>query len=315
MNLRQLRYFVEIAELRSFSRASETLHIAQSALSRQIQQLEDELGTALLERTPRGVHLTWAGERFLERVQALLNGLSAARSELASLTEEPRGAVSIGVPPSMLETVTLPLLAAYRRAYPKVQIRVREGISADLSEAVANGLLDVAIVSDREELRHLRTRPLINEGLWVLAPPGGRPHTGGAITLQQLAELPLITTSRPNALRAMLDDALGSAGLPWQPIIESNSARLSIALTESGAGWAVLPYSGAFVPIRDGRLKGFPIADLRVDWVLISHRAQPPAPPALRLQALLEETLRNAAGMADWRLADNLHDMGCETGR
>jgi LysR family nitrogen assimilation transcriptional regulator len=310
MNLRQLRYFVEIAELRSFSRASASLHIAQSALSRQIQQLEDELGTPLLERNARGVSLTWAGERFLERVQSLLNGLAAAKSELASLGEEPRGLVSFGVPPSMFETVTLPLITSYRKSYPLVQLRVREGISADLCEAVASGLLDTAIVSDHEDLRHLRTRRLLNEGLWVLGRVEGRRPARGPMSLSKLASLPLIVTSRPNALRAILDEALAAAGLAWKPVIESNSARLSIALAESGAGWAVLPYSGAHRVLREKRFAGFPIEDLKVDWVLVSHRAQPSTPPTLRLQSLLEEILRRATGMADWRLDESLRRAG-----
>jgi LysR family nitrogen assimilation transcriptional regulator len=318
INLRQLRYFIEIAQLRSFSRAASSLRVAQSALSRQMQHLEAELGTPLLERGARGVSLTWAGERFLERAQGLLNGLAAARSELASLGKELRGSVSLGMPPSMFEAVTVPLLGAYRRAFAQVQIHVREGVSADLCEAVAAGVLDVAVVVNHRDvghLHHLRTQPLFDEGLWLVGHPGGTPMTGTEMPLEQVATLPLIVSSRPNALRAILDEGLAGAGLARKPAIESNSARLSIALAEMGAGWAVLPYSGALRALREGRLTGLPIDGLRVNWVLASSRAQSPTPQSLRLQAFLEDVLRSAQGMTDWRLDATLRDGGAVEGK
>lgn len=304
MNLRQLRYFVEIAELRSFARASEFLHVAQSALSRQINQLEEELGTRLLERQPRGVRLTWAGERFRDRVLVALNGLTAAKNEVGSIDEEPRGTLALGVPPSMFESVTLPLLASYRKSFPQVQLRVREGISADLCEAVTTGALDTAIVSHREDLRHLRARPLLTEGLWAVGRSEGSRRYRKPMTLARIATLPLIVTGRPNALRALLDEAFAAAGLTWQPMLEANSARLSIALAQSGAGWAVLPYSGVHAALRDKTLVGGPVEALRVTWVLVAARLQPATPPTLRLEALLVDTLRRATGMSDWKLED-----------
>lgn len=306
ISLRQLRYFAEIAELRSFSRAAASLKIAQSALSRQMQQLETELGAPLLERGARGVRLTWAGERFLERVRALLDGLAIAQSELASLGDVLRGKVSLGVPPSLFEPLALPLLISYRKAFPNVQIRVHEGVGADLHEAVAAGLLDIAVVVDHEDLRQLRRRPLLSERLWVVGRPEAIRRGGATMPLETLAELPLIVSSRPNPLRAILDDALTAAGLARKPAIESNSARLSIGLAEAGAGCAVLPYSGVFRALDQKRLVGAPIEGLRVAWALVTARTQPSTPQTLRLQALLEEVLRNTQGMADWQLDESI---------
>lgn len=312
INLRQLRYFIEIAELRSFSRAASSLRIAQSALSRQMQQLEDDLGTSLLDRHARGVTLTWAGERFLERAQALLNGLASARGELASLGKELRGSVSLGMPPSMFEAVTVPLLGAYRRAFPQVQIDVREGVSADLCEALTNGLLDLAVVVDHRDvghLRHLRTQPLFDEGLWVVGRPGGAaPGRAAPMPIEQVATLPLIVSRKPNALRAILDEALAGAGLARKPAIESNSARLSVALAETGAGWAVLPWSGALRALREERLIGFPIDGLRVRWAMAATRSQTPKPQSLKLQALLKEILRTTRDATEWRLHESLQN-------
>ena len=99
---------------------------------------------------------------------------------------------------------------------------------------------------------------------------------------------------------------LASAGLSRKPAIESNSARLSVALAEMGAGWAVLPYSGALRALREERLVGLPIDGLRVRWVLASPRAQSRTLQTLRLQAFLEDILRSVQGMTDWRLDASL---------
>jgi len=150
MDLKLLRNFLQIAELESFTKAAAVLHIAQPALSRQVGQLERELGTRLFIRNERGVRLTEAGALFRQRASGLIDDFQRLRHEVSLLADEPAGELTFGVPPSMHDTITLPLIRAYRERFPRVLLRVVEGLSVTLNEGVHTGKLDLAIVSANE---------------------------------------------------------------------------------------------------------------------------------------------------------------------
>ena len=301
MNLRQLRYFLQVAELRSFTRAATVLHIAQSALSRQIQALEEELGVALLQRLDRGVALTEAGALFKSRVEALLEGLERARDEVSARANVPSGRLSFGLPPSMFEMVTVPLLAEYRRRYPAVLLRVTEGISADLHELVLTGRLDAAVVSSTEGLERLESRLLLTEHLCLVGPSGARLPARGEIPLERLAGLPLIVTSRPNALRLIVEDSLARQGLPHDVAFEVNSTRVAIELAALGAGWAVLPYCGIRSALLAQRIVAGPIRDVRVTWAFVHSRERALSLAASKLGELLVDLAGREVRAGRWK--------------
>ena len=143
MNIRQLHYFLQVAEQKSFTRAAAVLHVAQPALSRSVRALEADLGVALFERSERGVALTDAGHLLKRRAADLLAEFAHVRDEVGARARELGGEFMFGMPPSMQHLATLPLLRAFRREHPGVLLRFTEGISVTLSEGLQAGRIDI----------------------------------------------------------------------------------------------------------------------------------------------------------------------------
>ena len=134
MELRQLRYFVAIAESGSFSRAAEKVFVAQSALSHQIAQLESELGSSLFHRSRRGIELTEAGQRFAPHAVSILRQTEEAAASARQSTDQPSGKVLFGIPHSASNALALPLLRAIRQRLPRVQLELTEELTGNLSQ-------------------------------------------------------------------------------------------------------------------------------------------------------------------------------------
>jgi LysR family nitrogen assimilation transcriptional regulator len=300
MNVRQLQYFLQIAELRSFTRAANVLHIAQPALSRQIRALEEELGTALFHRFERGVTLTEAGLLLRERAATILRDLERLRDDIAAHGTEPRGEVSLGMPPSMREMVTVPLAGELRARHPQVVMHLLEGISVFLNEQVRLGKIDCAVVSDLEPLTQVESEPLLSEQLYLLAPVGAGLRTDQPVPLQTVAEQTLILTSRPNSLRLIVENALAAAQLPLRIAIDGNSTAAMVDLVAKGIGCSVLPYCAADAGLRDGRLSAAPVEGLRVSWTVIYSRERGLSPAGLLIRGLLQELVRGRVHAGTW---------------
>ena len=146
MDVRQLRYFVSVIELKSFTRAAEVLHIAQPALGMQIRKLEDELHTQLLGRHSRGVEPTAAGNLLWERAVAILRQVEEAKQAIRDLSGEPRGVIRFGTTPAMHPRISIGLLQRSAIELPNVQIQVQEAVTATLVEWVRTERVDIALV-------------------------------------------------------------------------------------------------------------------------------------------------------------------------
>ena len=157
MELRQLEYFVAIAEAGSFSRAAERLSVTQPVLSRQIKALEQELGATLYSRTGRGIVLSEAGKLFEQHARGVLETAAGAKTALSALGAIPSGRVVIGMPPSVGAVLTAPLVREFRAAFPNVSLGVIEGFSGHVLEWLTNGRIDVAVLTG--EWSNLGFRP------------------------------------------------------------------------------------------------------------------------------------------------------------
>eukprot|EP01031_Cornospumella_fuschlensis_P052684 gene52684-64379_t len=142
MDLKQLEYFVRVAELGSFTRASIALDIAQPALSRQIRLLEVELHQSLLTRNGRGALPTEAGNLLLKHGRGILHQVEVAREELGAVRGALAGRVSIGLPPSLSRLITVPLTRAFRQQLPQAHLTLTEGFSVVMYEGLRGGNLD-----------------------------------------------------------------------------------------------------------------------------------------------------------------------------
>lgn len=300
MNLRQLDYFVHIAELQSITRAANVLHVAQPSLSRQIHLLEHELGVMLLVRSDKGVTLTDAGSALLERATGVLQQVRQIRDELSLHTLEPYGELRFGIPPSLFDFLTVPLVMEFHARYPDVRLLVTEGVSALMHEMVLTGKLDTAIVSDAEPMGMMRTRALFTAQLYLVGPTDAGLDALLEIPVSSLADRPLILTSKPNALRVIVDNAIAQAGHRIQPIMEANTSRLLCEIVAHGAGFTVLPFTAFHKAYREGLLTIVPVKGLSVTWTLITSRERSLSLAGQKLREMISEVARRQIKAGVW---------------
>ncbi|MFF4501002.1 LysR substrate-binding domain-containing protein [Streptomyces sp. NPDC001401] len=255
MELRQLTYFVTVAEELHFGRAAERLHIVQSAVSMQIQRLERELGAELFDRTPRRVRLTAAGERLLPEARAVLTAADRARAAVA-----PPPGLRIGTSTG-LGTHLDRVLAAFARRAPDVPVELFSLPAAERLARVAGGQLDAAFVRAVEPVPGVRVLRLWPDPL-VAALPATHPLADRAeIGVEELAEVPLTLTERRNnpALVDLVVGACHEAGFEPLPGPASGSLQDTLATIGSRPLWTVVYASHArvlhsprvaFVPFR-----------------------------------------------------------------
>lgn len=265
MDLRSIRYFVQIAELGSITRASQHLGIAQPALSRHVRSVEEELGTQLLVRLPRGVRLTSAGLQFLEHCRRIVRELGRAREELRTSSEVPRGRVILGLSPTTGPLLLPGVLERLRRQSPEVSLKVIEGFSHQLYDALLTGRVDLAVLTSPAPSRALRLLPLLSEPIVVLTPPQPR-GSRRYYTLPELARTPVVTTE---AIRSIVDEQLARYGARLNVDTEVDAVEAIRRLLLRGIGPAIMPLSVFHDDLREGRIAAFQIADANVHRILM----------------------------------------------
>ena len=260
MNLKQLEYFVSVAELGSFSKASLILNIAQPALSRQVRLLETDLRVTLLMRNGRGVVLTEAGQRLFDHSVGILQLVARVREDLESTRGEPAGRIVVGLPPSMDRLLTLPLVEGFRRTLPKARLAIVEGLSAHLAEWISTGRVDIGLLHNPESQAALELAPVLDEPLGMVSPAAANPtggmgaarkkasrHAGSplaglgdTVTLTQLTGFPLILPERSHAIRKLLETQSALNGHKLNVALEVSSVQSILDLVRAGHGHAVL---------------------------------------------------------------------------
>ena len=243
MDLKQLEYFVRVAELGSFTRASIALDIAQPALSRQVRLLEVELRQNLLVRNGRGAAPTEAGKLLLEHARGILHQVERAREELGRVRGALAGRVAIGLPPSLARVLTVPLTRAFRQQMPDAQLSISEGLSVTMQEWLVNGRLDIAVLYNAQPANGIEATPLVDEDLMLVQPrPPGLPEDPPPppITLQEVARLPLVIPSRPNAIRMHVEAEMAAIGCRPTIALEIDGVSAILDLVADGAGHAIL---------------------------------------------------------------------------
>ncbi len=240
MNLKQLEYFVRVAELGSFSKAALVLNIAQPALSRQVRLLETDLHVNLLTRNGRGVVLTEVGQRLFDHSVGILQLVARAGEDIAAARDEPAGRIVVGLPPSIGRRLTLPLVEAFRRHLPKARLAIVEGLSSHLAEWIGTGRVDVGLIHNPEPNPALETTPVLEEPLGLVCPA---PARGGKVKPLPLAELPgypLILPERTHAMRKLIETRAALADLKLDVRLEVSGVPAILDLVAAGYGHAIL---------------------------------------------------------------------------
>ncbi len=246
MDLRSLRYFVQIAGSGSLTRAATRLRIAQPSLTRHMHQLEGELGTPLFVRGSKGVSLTEAGVLLRERAERILRDVEHVRGEIRARETVPRGKVALGMPPTLCPVLLPSLIARLRADYPLIELELRQAGSMVLPDWLAEGRIDAAITTQLGRDRALTTLPLVREEMVLLQAPG-RGGTG-PVTAAELRRMQLIMTE---ANLAITDALLAPHGLELPVAMVLNSLETIRLMVQAGEWRTVLPYA---VVQRDAEL-------------------------------------------------------------
>jgi LysR family transcriptional regulator, nitrogen assimilation regulatory protein len=302
MDLRQLRYFLHVASTQNLTQASGKAWISQSALSRQIQQLETELGVDLFERQARGLKLTGAGQNLVGRAQALLHEADELARAVRATRPVPSGTLRIGTPTSLRKLLLLPFLLQYHQRFPEVLLVHQQGTVKGMRDALAQGELDL-VISTPQTVGGFVLEPLLTEALCWLGPPQAGLTMGKAVTLKRVLEQPQILTSAPNGLRLRLDTALQKLKLKSQPVIETDTADVMLDLVHHGAGYTVLPYSAAHHALPERYVSASPVKDLRFEWTLARSRELLHTVAAQEAARLLHEICEATVRSGGWRTA------------
>lgn len=242
MDLLQLKYFVRVAEQGNFTDASIQLGITQPTISRKVRALEVELRTALFHRNGRGVQLTAAGRRFFDHARGVLRGIDAAVLTMREGEPDYGGRIIGGLPPSVGNILTPPLVAAFAEKFPHASLSIVEGSSYGLYGQLLSGRLDFAVLRNPATTSHLSVDPVMTEALYLVgAKP--LPQCSDSVALADLVDLALILPSAPHSIRSLVDAVMARAGISLNVTFEVDAVGSLIKLAATGLGYTMLSES------------------------------------------------------------------------
>jgi DNA-binding transcriptional LysR family regulator len=241
MELRHLRYFEAVARHSHVTRAAAELHIAQPALSKQISQLEHELGVALFDRVGRNVRLTEAGEALLPHARTVLSQVEAARAEMAERVGLRRGRATVGTPPTVGTQLLPQALAMFNQRYPGIELRLHEAGVQTLLDLLETGLVDVAVVTLPVEDEALTVVPLFTEELVVVVGLNHPLHGCKKITLEALHTEGWVLSPKNYELREATLAACKQANFAPRVVLDGGEMDTLLRLVAAGVGIALVP--------------------------------------------------------------------------
>ncbi len=303
MDVRQLRYFVKIAECGSFSRAASELNVAQPALSQHVANVEAELGVQLLRRSTKGVTLTECGETLLGHAEAILRQMENAARAVRNQANDPTGSVSVGLPSSVSLVMAVPLLMEVERRFPNIEVRVIENHSGYVLEWVKAGRLDLGIVFDAEESPAVHLRPVMLEDLYFISPASGQATAAEEIAFCELPRFPLVLTGTAHGLRKLIERHASAVVTRLTIKTELDSLTAIKDVVASGYGYSVLPWPAVRRECLSGVLRAQRIVEPSVTRrvQLASSGDWPAMLAALRISKLLRELMVDLVKKDHWR--------------
>lgn len=312
MDLRQLKYFVQIIESGSLAKASRQLYIAQPALSQQLAKLEAEVGKPLLIRTSKGVTPTENGTALHHHARFMLRQLDQALSVARQEAGTVHGMVSVGLAATTICAVGVPFVRRIREKYPGIVLNVVEGMSGHLRQMMQLGQLDLVILFGRDAIPELPADPLVEEELFVLLPTHSDlvAERRVKLSLAEAAQLPLILPTGIHGLRRRITAEFEQRNLTAQVVAEIDSLSLLMACVYEGMGATIKPMAAALLAgeLREGwRCLAISDANLKRQNYLYSVVPERLSPAAAAVRAELKETIRQLVVSGAWEGVDLLY--------
>ena len=260
MDHKQLRAFLTIAETGNVTRAAELLNLVQSAVSRQVQLLEQDLGVQLFQRERHGMLLTDAGRLLQGYARRSVMELDRARAELSGTATDIAGIVTVGLLPSTCELLAGPLMTAVARDHPRIRMRIAVAYMETLQQWLEKGDIDTALLYGVEQLPQIHATPLLREPLWVVGNASAGLSKCKPVSLASLAGEPMVLPSGPHGVRGLLDYACAIANVTLQCVVETNAMNVQKSLVLDGHGYTILPAISFAKELASGQLTGAPLA-------------------------------------------------------
>ncbi|HKR79077.1 MAG TPA: LysR family transcriptional regulator [Nitrospira sp.] len=292
MDIKKLESFVHVADLGSFTKAASLLSVAQSALSQQVRQLEIDLDQTLLHRNGRGVTPTDAGRRLLVHARGILMQIRRAREELAETRDAMVGHVVLGLPPTIAQLLTVPLVKVFRSSFPQATLGVAEALSASVVTWLQEGHVDIGLVYNPAPLPSLEIHPLYDQELFLVSAKTAKTEgQGKPVQLRELPRYPLIIPSRSNANRILIDTQLARLGLKPQIAFEIDGIGSIIDLVQEGYGHAALPHNSLRSQMFRRRVAVRPIVKpkLSIQLCLVTLADRPMTPLTKEFLLLIQK--------------------------
>ncbi|MEE3117337.1 MAG: LysR family transcriptional regulator [Pseudomonadota bacterium] len=291
IDLRQLNSFVTIAEMGSFSRASEKLFVAQPALSRQIRLMEEALNVEVFVRHGRGVVLTAAGELLYEKAQTMFQDLERTQADVSAIAGEVTGQLTLGILPTAAHTFSGGIIEEFRRRYPQVTLAIKSAMSGTLQQMVSQHRVDLAITYNHGKLKHLHYTPLIEERFYRVSPPGTEVAGRSELTLDEVLELPLVMPEEKHGLRELMEKEAIKRHKKLELALEVNAWPLMTDLVRRGLGYTILSFASVHELVQRQEVVAIPIhsPEINRSLAIVTPKDLPPSIAAIKLA----ETIMN----------------------
>jgi LysR family transcriptional regulator, carnitine catabolism transcriptional activator len=293
--IRHLRAFLTVARLGSFTKAARFLHLSQPALTVQVRQLEEALGTRLLDRGPRSVRLTAIGKELAATLEPAISDLDAVLSRTREWIGGARGSVSIACLPSVAAGFLPEAIAAFKREHPAIKVQIRDLVAEGITDLVRSEEVDFGIGMLGARHPDLTFLPLFVDRMSAVFRSGHALEGRTKVTLGSLRSCELLLTDTRSSVRNIIDDAYASLGHRVTPAYEATSVSTIIAMAKAGLGVAIAPSSMLEDKLVDG-LKAREIADAALvrEIGIIQRSGRSLSPPSERFVDLLRASKRTA---------------------
>lgn len=303
MDVRQLKYFVAIVDSSSLSKAAERLYVAQPSLSQQVLNLETELGAQLLIRSPQGVTPTEAGKTLYRLARDVLRRMEQIQQEVREGSGSETGTVAIGFPTTIASLLATPLFKLVREKYPGIKLQIFESMSGYITELLANGRLDLAILFRDTESLGVTALPLFDESLYVVGELMARlAPDSEECRLAALSNVPMVAPGPTNGLRLLIERTFTQANVDLNIVADIDSLPTLLEIADSGAACTILPASAL---ARRRSLQVIPMRkliepEMRRPASLCWSKAVPALAATQVVKATMVDLIRELQGQGAW---------------